>query len=49
MSYLALYMETYINVKQQELVTYKRIGYDFFCEELFVVRHKYIHSCESAI
>ena len=32
-------METYINVRQQELATCKRIGYQFFCEELFVVRH----------
>ena len=47
--YLALNTETYINVRQQELATCKRIGYDFFCEELFVVRHKSIHSCESAI
>ena len=42
-------METYINVRQQELATCKRIGYEFFCEELFVVRHKSIHSCESTI
>ena len=26
-----------------------RIGYEFYCEELFVVRHKSIHSCKSAI
>ena len=48
-SYLALNTETYINVRQQELATCKRIGYEFFCEGLFVVRHKSIHSCESAI
>ena len=42
-------MEMYINVRQQELATCKRIGYKFFCEELFVVRHKSIHSCKSAI
>ena len=42
-------METYKNVKQQELATCKTIGYEFFCEELFVVRHKSIHRCESAI
>ena len=39
----------YINDRQQELATYKRIGYKFFCEELFVVRHKSIQSCKSAI
>ena len=27
----------------------KRIGYEFYCEELFIARHKSIHSCESAI
>ena len=47
--YLALNMETYINVRQQELATCKRIGYKFFCEELFVDRDKSVHSCESTI
>ena len=48
--YIALNSETYINICQQELATYKRIGYEkFYCKELFVVRHKSIHSCESAI
>ena len=47
--YIALNSETYINIRQQELATCKRIGYEFYCEELFMVRHKTIHSCESAI
>ena len=47
--YLALNTETYINIRQQELATCKRIGYKFFCEELFVVRHKSIYSCKSVI
>ena len=47
--YIALNSETYINIGQQELATCKRIGYEFYCKELFVVRHKSIHSCESAI
>ena len=47
--YLALNTETYISIRQQELATYKRIGYEFFCEELFVIRHKSRYSCESAI
>ena len=47
--YLALNIETYINGRQQELSTCKRIGYEFFWEELSVVRHKSIHSCKSAI
>ena len=47
--YIASNSETYINTHQQELATCKRIGYEFYCEELFVVKHKSIHSCESAI
>ena len=48
--YIALNSETYINICQQELATCKRIGYEFYvCKELFVVRHKSIHSCKSAI
>ena len=33
----------------QELNTCKKIGYEFYYEELFVVRHKTKHSCKSAI
>ena len=47
--YIALNSETYINIHHQKLVTCKKIGYEFYCKELFVVRHKTIHSCESAI
>ena len=47
--YLALNTETYINIRQQELATCKRICYEFFCKEIFVVRHKSRYSCESAI
>ena len=47
--YIALNSETYINIQQQELATCKRIGYEFYCKELFVVRHKSIHSCKSTI
>ena len=39
----------YINIRQQELATCKRIGYDFFCEELFIVRHKSIQRCKNTI
>ena len=41
--------ETYISLRLQELKTCKRIGYEFYCEELFVVKHKTSYSCESAI
>ena len=47
--YIALNSETYINICNQELATCKQIGYEFYCEELLVVRHKTIHSCKSAI
>ena len=47
--YIALNSETYINIHHQELATCKWIGYKFYCEELFVVMHKTIHSCKSVI
>ena len=47
--YMALNSETYIPLRTQELATCKKIGYEFYCEELFVVKHKTKYSCESAI
>ena len=47
--YIALNSETYLSLRQQELRSCKRIGYEFYCEELFVVKHKSSYSCESAI
>ena len=47
--YITLNSETYISLRQQELRSCKRIGYEFYCEELFVVKHKSSYSCESAI
>ena len=47
--YIALYSETYIMLTQQELRSCKKIGNEFYCEELFVVKHKSSYSCESAI
>ena len=44
--YIALDSETYISIRQQELRTCKRIGYEFYCEELFVVKHKSKYSCK---
>ena len=46
--YLTLNKETYINIRQQELATCKGIDYEFFCEELSVVRHISSYSCECA-
>ena len=47
--YIALKSETYISLHSQELSTCKRIGYEFYCEKLFVVKSKARYSCTSAI
>ena len=47
--YIALDSETYISIRQQELRTCKGISYEFYCEELFVVKHKSRYSCEHVI
>ena len=47
--YIALNSETYISLRQQELRSCKEIGHEFYCEELFIVKHKSRYSCESAI
>ena len=36
-------------MRQQELRSYKKIGYEFYCKELFIVKLKSSYSCESAI
>ena len=38
--YIAFNSETYIFIRQQGLRTCKRIGYEFYCEELFIVKHR---------
>ena len=47
--YVALNTIMYINIRQQELVTCKKIGYGFYCKELFVVRHKSRYRYKNAI
>ena len=47
--YIALNTETYITLTQQELRSCKKICNEFYCEELFIVKHKSSYSCESAI
>ena len=47
--YIALNDEMYISLRSQELNTCKRIGYEYFCEELFVVKSKHKFSCASAV
>ena len=47
--HIKLNSETYISLRQQELRMCKNIGYEFYCEEHFVVKHKSKYSCESAV
>ena len=47
--YLALNSEIYISLTNQELRSSKKIGNKFYCEELFIVKHKSSYSCESVI
>ena len=47
--YIALDEETYISLLLQELHTSKKIGYEYFCEELFVDKSKNRYSCASTI
>ena len=47
--YITLDSETYISLRQQELSSCKKTGYEFYCKELFIVKHKSSYSCESAI
>ena len=47
--YNTLNSERYITIRQQELRTCKKIGYEGYCEELFVVNNKSKYSCKSVI
>ena len=47
--YIALNEETYIMLHAQELKMCKKIGYEYYCKELFVVKSKTRYSCASAI
>ena len=47
--YITLNEETYITLHAQELKMCKKIGYEYYCEELFVVKSKTRYSCASAI
>ena len=44
-----LWIQKHTSLRIQELETCKKIGYEFYCEELFVVKHRTQHSCENAI
>ena len=47
--YIILNDEMYISLRSQELNTCKKIGYEYFCEELFVVKSKHKFRCMSAV
>ena len=47
--YIALNEETYITLHAQELKMCRKIGYEYYCKELFVVKSKTRYSCTSAI
>ena len=47
--YIALNKETYITLHTEELKMCKKIGYAYYCEELFVVKSKTRYSCASTI
>ena len=47
--YIALNEEMYITLRTQELKMCKKIGYEYYCEELFVVKRKTRYSCTNAI
>ena len=47
--YIALNTETYITLQTQELNMCKKIGYEYYREELFVVQSKTRYSCTSTI
>ena len=48
-SYIAAGMDYYIQIRMTEMLMCKSIGYIYYLEELFVVKHKSKHSCASAI
>ena len=47
--YITSNEETYITLCSQELKMCKRIGYEYYCKELFVIKSKTIYSYASAI
>ena len=47
--YIVLNPDTYISIQMEELRTCKRIGYEYYCEELFVIKSTAKYSCTSAL
>ena len=48
-SYIAAETDYYIQLRISELLMCKSIRHVYYCEELFVIKHKSRHSCVSAI
>ena len=47
--YIVVGMEYYIELKITEMIMCKSIRFTYFCEELFIVKHKSPYGCSSAI
>ena len=47
--YIVLNPDTDISIRMEELRTCKKIGYEYYCEELFVAKSKAKFSCASAL
>ena len=47
--YIALNPDTYTSIWTEEIRMCKRIGYEYYCEELFVVKSKSKYSCASTL
>ena len=47
--YITLNKEMYITLHSQELKMCKKIGYRYYCEELFIIKSKTRYICASAI
>lgn len=47
--YIAINNDYYIQLRLQELRMCKTMQYEYYCEELFLVKHKSKHSCASSL
>ena len=47
--YIALNDETYITIRPQELNNCKKIGYEYFHEELLVMKRRHRYSCAGTV
>ena len=47
--YITLNKETYITLHTQEIKMCKKIGYKYYCKELFIIKSKTRYSCASTI